>query len=75
MMSKLREFSFPIVMLSAWVVVAAYTVSSLGETHVRVQTALAAQRAPAVETNVAVPAAPALTAKAHKKLNHRGPRV
>jgi hypothetical protein len=74
MMSKLREFSFPIVMLSAWVVVAAYTVSSLGETHARVQTALAAQHNTPEVINVTAPAR-ALTAKSHKKLNHRGPRV
>ncbi len=74
MMSKLREFSFPIVMLSAWVVVAAFTLSSLGETHVRVQTALAEQHSTPEVINVTAPAR-ALTVKAHKKLSHRGPRV
>jgi hypothetical protein len=74
-MSKLREFfSFPVVMLAAWVVVAAYTLSSLGETHARVQTALSELHTPAVEIAAIAPAR-ALTVKAHKKMSRRGPRV
>lgn len=56
-MAKVREFFFPVVMLVSWVVVAAYTLSSLGETHVRVQRAQAALHAPAVENNAAVASA------------------
>ncbi len=76
MMNKIREFFFPVVVLGSWVVVAAYTLSSLGETPARVQIAMAAQRAPAVEVSVSVPARQAsLTPKAHKKMSRRGPRA
>jgi hypothetical protein len=77
MMNKIREFFFPVVVLGSWVVVAAYTLSSLGETPARVQSAqMAAQRAPAVEVSVSVAARQAsLTPKAHKKMSRRGPRV
>jgi hypothetical protein len=74
MISKLRDFSFPIVMLSAWVAVAAFTLSSLGETHARVQTALAEMHNTPELINVVAPAR-ALSVKSHKKLSHRGPRV
>jgi len=37
MMDQIREFFFPVVVLGSWVVVAAYTLSSLGETPARVQ--------------------------------------
>jgi hypothetical protein len=76
MMNKIREFFFPVVVLGSWVVVAAYTLSSLGETPARVQTAMAAQHAPAVEVSVSVAARQAsLTPKAHKKMSRRGPRA
>jgi hypothetical protein len=77
-MNKLREFSFPVLILGAWVLVSAYTLSSLGEMHARVQTAqMATLRAPAVEISATVPARQAsLTPKAQKKKSsRRGPRV
>lgn len=78
-MNKLREFSFPVLVLGAWVLVSAYTLSSLGEMHARVQTAQMAtlHAPPAVETSVTVPARQAsLMPKAEKKkLSRRRPRV
>jgi hypothetical protein len=75
-MSKIREFFFPVAVLGSWVIVAAYTLSSLGETPARVQRAQMARHAPAVETNVTAPAAQAsLTHKVQKKLARRGPRA
>jgi hypothetical protein len=76
-MNKIREFFFPVVVLGSWVVVAAYTLSSLGETPARVQTArMNAMHAPAVEISASVPARQAsLTPKAHKKTSRHGPRA
>jgi hypothetical protein len=77
MMNQLREFSFPVLVLSAWVLVAGYTLSSLGQAHARVQTALMPTvYAPAMEINATVPSSHAsLTHKAQKKASRHGPRV
>jgi len=75
MMSKIREFFFPVAVLGSWVIVAAYTLSSLGETPARVQRAQMARHAPAVEANTTVPAAQASLNKAQKKAARRGPRA
>jgi hypothetical protein len=76
-MRKLREFSFPVVVLGAWVLVSAYTLSSLGEAHASVQAAqMPTLQAPMVEIVAPAPAKEAsLTPKAQKKLSRRGPRV
>lgn len=77
MMNKLREWSVPVVVLGGWVLVAAYTLSSLGEAHARVQNAqMPTMQAPAVEITAPAPEASlSSSAKAQKKLGRRGPRV
>lgn len=35
-MQRIREWSFPVVLLTAWVAIAGYTVSSLGQAQARV---------------------------------------
>jgi hypothetical protein len=75
-MNQIREFLFPVVVLGSWVVVAAYTLSSLGETPARVQKAQMAQRAPVLETVTApAPQASLASRKAQKKMARRGPRA
>ena len=76
-MDRIREWSFPVALLTAWVAVAAYTLSSLGQAHA---TAAAAHN-PAVvapemgETiEVVAPVVAKHMSKAHKRVAHRDPR-
>jgi len=73
-MDRIREWSFPVVLLTAWIAVAGYTLSSLGEAHARV--AAAQKVAPPAES--AAPVASkhlSLVRKTQKPVVHRGPRA
>jgi len=76
-MEKIREWSFPVVLLTAWIAVAGYTLSSLGEAHARVVGAQKpAAAVPAVEKVAPVATKdPSPVRKPGKTLAHRGPRA
>ena len=73
-MDRIREWSFPVVLVTAWIAVAGYTLSSLGEAHARVT---AAQRVvpPAENAAPVVSKHLSLVRKTQKPVVHRGPRA
>jgi uncharacterized membrane protein len=76
-MDKIREWSFPVMLLTAWMGVAAYTLCSLGQAQARV----AAAQKPAVvapfpeNTAVVISKQVSSVRKAQKASAHRGPRA
>ena len=76
-MDRIREWSFPVAVLTLWVVAAAYTVTSLGQAH----GAMSAAHKPAVriqataEMTVVASKRVSLAREAKKPVNQRGPRA
>ena len=76
-MDRIREWSFPVAVLTLWVVAAAYTVTSLGQA----QGAMSAAQKPAVriqataEMTVVGAKRVSLAREAQKPVVHRGPRA
>lgn len=74
-MDRIREWSFPVVLLTLWFVVAGYTLSSLGEAHA----AVSAARKPTlvvpatVDITVVASKRPSLARKGRKPVDHRTP--
>ena len=73
-MDRIREWSFPVALLTVWVIGAAYTVSSLGQAHA----AMSAAQKPVVRVQ-ATAEMTVLASKhvslAKKPANRRGPRA
>jgi len=75
-MDRIREWSFPVALLTAWIAVAGYTLSSLGHA----QAVVAAAQKPAVVAPPIENATPviakqvSMVRKSHKPVAHREPR-
>jgi hypothetical protein len=76
-MDRIREWSFPVALLTAWIAVAAYTLCSLGEAQARVAAATKPALAvpPAEDTALAVSKHGSPVRKVQKAVAHRGPRA
>ena len=73
-MDRIREWSFPVVLLTAWIAIAGYTLSSLGEAHARM-TAARKVVPPAENATAVVSKHLPLVRKTQKPVVHRGPRA
>lgn len=73
-MDRIREWSFPVVVLTLWVVAAGYTLTSLGHAHAAAQKPVVRVQA-AQDITVVAPKRVSLAREAVKPVAHRGPRA
>ena len=73
-MDRIREWSFPVAVLTLWVVAAGYTLTSLGHAHAAAQKPVARIQA-TQEITVVASKRLSLTREAKKPATRRGPRA